>query len=209
MRGPRPKLEDPVGLFKRLMKFVLKDYWHLAIIVLICIVVTVLSSVQGTMFTRTLIDDYITPLIGRENPDFSGLIGAITRVAVFYAAGIVAAYTQARIMVLITQGMQRNIRDAMFIHMESLPISYFDTHSHGDIMSLYTNDIDTLRQMVSQSIPQLINSAITIVSVFISMVILSVPLTILTLVMVVVMLFVRAEGKFWSRNHSPSLSGVT
>ncbi len=193
MRGPRPKLEDPVGLFKRLMKFILKDYWYLAIIVLICIVVTVLSSVQGTMFTRTLIDDYITPLIGKENPDFSGLIGAITRVAFFYAAGIVAAYAQARIMVLITQGMQRNIRNAMFIHMESLPISYFDTHSHGDIMSLYTNDIDTLRQMVSQSIPQLINSAITIVSVFISMVILSVPLTILTLVMVVVMLFVSTK----------------
>ncbi len=193
MRGPRPKLEDPVGLFKRLMAFVLKDYWYLGIVVLICIVVTVLSSVQGTMFTRTLIDDYITPLIGKQNPDFSGLIGAITRVGIFYAAGIVAAYTQARIMVVITQGMMRNFRNAMFIHMESLPISYFDTHSHGDIMSLYTNDIDTLRMMVSQSIPQLINSAITIVSVFISMVILSVPLTILTLVMVVVMLFVSTK----------------
>ncbi len=193
MRGPRPKLDDPVGLLKRVMKFVLKDYWYFGIIVLVCIVVSVLANVQGTMFTRTLIDVYITPLIGQENPDFSGLVGAITRVAVFYAIGIIAAYTQARLMVLITQGMMRNLRNAMFIHMESLPISYFDTHSHGDIMSLYTNDIDTMRQMVSQSIPQLINSAITIVSVFISMVILSIPLTVITLVMVAVILFVSTK----------------
>lgn len=193
MRGPRPKLENPVGLLIRLMKFVLSDYWYLGIVVVACIVISVLANVQGTMFTRTLIDDYIVPLIGKENPDFSGLISAITRVAVFYACGIIAAYAQARIMVLITQGMMRNFRNEMFIHMESLPISYFDQHSHGDIMSMYTNDIDTLRQMVNQSIPQLINSAITIVSVLISMIILSVPLTILTLIMVAIMLFVSAR----------------
>ncbi len=192
-RGPRPKLQDPKGLFKRLMKFVLKDYWAAAVVVLICIVVSVLASVQGTMFTRTLIDEYIMPLVGQENPDFSGLVNAIIRVACFYAVGIIAAYAQARIMVVITQGMMRNFRDAMFTHMESLPIRYFDQHPHGDIMSLYTNDIDTLRQMISQSIPQLINSAITIVSVFISMVVLSVPLTVITMVMVAVMLF--ASGK--------------
>ncbi len=192
-RGPKPKLQNPMGLFKRLMKFVLKDYWAAAAIVLICIVVTVLASVQGTMFTKTLIDDYIAPLIGQQNPDFSGLVAAITRVACFYAVGVVAAYAQARIMVVITQGMMRNFRDAMFVHMESLPISYFDSHPHGDIMSLYTNDIDTLRQMISQSIPQLINSAITIASVFISMVMLSIPLTVITMVMVVIMLF--ATGK--------------
>lgn len=192
-RGVKPKLQDPMGLFKRLMKFVLKDYWAAAMVVLICIVVTVLASVQGTMFTRTLIDDYIMPLIGQENPDFSGLTAAITRVACFYGVGVVAAYAQARIMALITQGMMRNFRDAMFVHMESLPISYFDSHPHGDIMSLYTNDIDTLRQMLSQSIPQLINSAITIVSVFVSMVMLSIPLTAITLFMVAVMLLVSSK----------------
>lgn len=182
-----------MGLLKRLMKFVLKDYWAAAVIVLVCIVVTVLASVQGTMFTKTLIDDYIAPLIGQQNPDFSGLVAAITRVACFYGVGVAAAYVQARIMVVITQGMMRNFRDAMFVHMESLPISYFDSHPHGDIMSLYTNDIDTLRQMISQSIPQLINSAITIVSVFISMVMLSVPLTAITMIMVVIMLFASSK----------------
>lgn len=192
-RGVRPKLQDPVGLFQRLMKFVLKDYWAAAMVVLVCIVATVLASVQGTMFTKTLIDDYIMPLVGRQDPDFSGLAAAITRVACFYGAGVVAAYVQARIMALITQGMMRNFRDAMFVHMESLPISYFDKHPHGDIMSLYTNDIDTLRQMISQSIPQLLNSAITVVSVFVSMLTLSLPLTAITVFMVAVMLF--ASGK--------------
>ena len=192
-RGPRPKLENPVGLFKRLMKFVLKDYWAAGIVVVVCIVVSVLASVQGTMFTRTLIDDYIVPLIGQQEPDFSGLLAAITRVACFYGVGVAASYAQTRIMVVITQGMLRNFRDAMFVHMESLPIRYFDSHPHGDIMSLYTNDTDTLRQMVSQSIPQLINSAITIVSVLAGMVVLSIPLTVVTLVMVAVMMF--ASGK--------------
>lgn len=192
-RGPRPKLQDPIGTFKRLMKFVLKDYWAPAAVVLVCIVITVLASVQGTMFTRTLIDDYIMPLIGQENPDFSGLANAIFRVAGFYALGVVAAYVQARLMAVITQGMLRNFRDTMFVHMESLPIRYFDQHPHGDIMSLYTNDTDTLRQMISQSIPQLINSAIMIVSVFISMIMLSIPLTVITMVMVAVML--AASGK--------------
>lgn len=192
-RGPRPKLENPVGLFKRLMKFVLKDYWAAGIVVVVCIVISVLANVQGTMFTRTLIDDYIVPLLGQQEPDFSGLLDAITRVACFYGVGVAAAYAQTRIMVVITQGMLRNFRDAMFVHMESLPIRYFDSHPHGDIMSLYTNDTDTLRQMVSQSIPQLINSAITIVSVLAGMVVLSIPLTAVTLVMVAVMMF--ASGK--------------
>jgi ATP-binding cassette subfamily B protein len=175
------------------MKFVLKDYFAAAIVVLVCIVITVLASVQGTLFMQTLIDEYISPLIGNQSPDFSGLVHAITRVACFYAAGVIAAYVQARIMVLITQGMMRNFRDALFVHMESLPIRYFDQHPHGDIMSIYTNDIDTLRQMISQSIPQLINSAITIVSVLISMIVLSVPLTIVTLLMVALMLFTTSK----------------
>ncbi len=194
MRGrPRPKLEDPKGLFLRLMKFVLKDYALAGLVVVVCIVVTVFSSVQGTLFMQTLIDDYIAPLIGQQNPDFSGLLRAMGRVACFYAAGVAAAYTQARIMAVITQGMMRNFRDTLFVHMESLPIRYFDQHPHGDIMSIYTNDIDTLRQMISQSVPQLINSVITIVSVLISMIRLSLPLTGVTLLMVAVMLFTTGK----------------
>lgn len=188
MGRPGPKLENPGKIFVRLMKFVLKDYWAAGVAVIFCIVTTVLSSVQGTLFMQTLIDDYIAPLVGKQSPDFSGLLSAITRVAVIYALGVAASYIQARIMVVITQGMQRNFRDALFVHMESLPIGYFDRNSHGDIMSVYTNDIDTLRQMISQSVPQLINSAITIVSVLISMITLSLPLTGLTLIMVMVML---------------------
>ncbi len=194
MRGrPRPKLEDPKGLFIRLLKFVLKDYALAGIAVVVCIVVSVLASVQGTMFMQTLIDEYIEPMLGQKNPDFTGLLQAIARVAVFYGAGVLATYTQARIMVVITQGMLRNFRDALFVHMESLPLRYFDQHPHGDIMSIYTNDIDTLRQMVSQSIPQLINSVITIVSVLFSMIVLSIPLTAVTLVMVAVMLFTTTK----------------
>ncbi len=192
-RGVKPKLENPKGIFLRLMKFVLKDYAFAGIVVILCIVITVLSSVQGTLFMKNLIDDYITPLIGKQNPDFSGLIAAIVRVACFYAAGVAAAYLQSRIMVVITQGTMRNLRDRLFTHMESLPISYFDTHSHGDIMSIYTNDVDSLRQMISQSIPQLLNSSITIVSVFFSMVSLSIPLTVVTLLMVALMLFTTGK----------------
>ncbi len=192
-RGPRPKLKDPIGLFKRLMKFVLKDYAVAAVVVVICIFTTVFASVQGTLFTQTLIDDYIAPMIGQQSPDFSGLLQAILRVACFYGAGILASYTQQRVMVVITQGMQRNFRDALFTHMQSLPISYFDQNPHGQIMSVYTNDIDTLRQVISQSIPQMINSAITIISVFISMITLSIPLTFVTLAMVSLMLFTTSK----------------
>ena len=132
---------------------------------------------------QRLIDDYIMPMIGQETPDFGNLFREIVRVAGFYLVGVAATYAYNRIMVTITQGTLKNLRDDLFEHMEKLPIKYFDTHSHGDIMSIYTNDIDTLRQMISQSIPQLINSVITIVSVLIYMIILNIPLTVLTLVM--------------------------
>lgn len=158
------------------------------IIVVICIIVAAFASVQSSMFSKTLIDEYITPLLGVDNPDFGPLLKGLASIACVYLVGIVTSYVYNRIMVNITQGTLRNIREKMFKHMESLPIKYFDTHAHGDIMSMYTNDIDTLRQLISQSIPQLINSVITIVMVFISMVILSIPLTILTLVMVAVMM---------------------
>lgn len=188
MRGMKSEAKNPLQTFTRLMKYVLKNYGGLYGIVVVLIVVGVLANVQGTMFTKNLIDDYITPMLTAETPDFGPLASAIGRVAIFYAIGILSVYTYNRIMVNITQGTLEKLRDDLFSHMEKLPIKYFDTHAHGDIMSIYTNDIDTLRQMISQSIPQVLNSAITIVSVFISMIILSIPLTVVTLIMVTIML---------------------
>lgn len=192
--GPRPKIKNPGKLFMRLMSYVFKDYGIHMVLVVGCIILSVVASVQGTMFTKTLIDTYITPLIGQANPDYGPLAGAIRNVIVFYAVGVVAAFVQARLMIYVGQGTLRNLRIELFNHMESLPIKYFDTHARGDIMSIYTNDIDTLRQMISMSIPQLLNSAITIVSVFVSMLILSVPLTIVTLIMVALMIFLSAKA---------------
>ena len=188
-KGPRPKVENPGRLFMRLLAYIMKNYAVHCILVVICIFITVLASVQGTWFMQTLIDSYILPLIGQTDPDFSGLLHAIMRVAVFYLIGAIASYIYTRIMVNVSQGTLKNLRDDMFTHMEELPIRYFDTHYHGDIMSTYTNDIDTLRQMISQSMPQFLNSIITIVSVFVSMLLLNVPLTIVTLLMIGVTLF--------------------
>ena len=190
-RGPMggKKIENPGKVFKRLLNYVMKKYAVQYVLVLIFIVVGVLANVRGTLFLQTLIDDYITPMLTQTNPDFSGLLRAILQMAAIYLVGVISTYLQSRIMVTITQGTLRDLRNDMFEHMEKLPIKYFDTHSHGDIMSLYTNDIDTLRQMISQSIPQIISSSITIVSVFISMVVLSIPLTVVTLLMVALMLF--------------------
>lgn len=188
-KDPRPKVENPGKLFMRLLAYIMKNYAVHCILVVICIFITVLASVQGTWFMQTLIDGYILPLIGQADPDFSGLLHAIMRVAVFYLIGAIASYIYTRIMVNVSQGTLKNLRDDMFTHMEELPIRYFDTHYHGDIMSTYTNDIDTLRQMISQSMPQFLNSIITIVSVFVSMLLLNVPLTIVTLLMIGVTLF--------------------
>lgn len=192
-RGPKPKLKNPGKLLKRILGYTFKDYAVHWCIVLVCIGVTVFSSLQGTLFLRTLIDDYIVPLLGNANPDFGPLTQAIGRVACFYGLGVVAAFTQARLMIYITQGTMRNLRDDMFEKMEELPIKYFDTHAHGDIMSLYTNDIETIRQLISQSIPQFINSAISIVSTLVAMICLDLPLTVITLVMIAVMLYVSKE----------------
>ena len=206
-RGMKPQVKNPGKLFMRLMRYVFRKYkWHY-IAVIILIFVSVLANVQGTLFTQTLIDDYIMPMLKVDSPDFGPLGKAILRVAGFYLLGILASYTQNLIMTFVTQGCQRNLRNDLFEHMQKLPIKYFDTHSHGDIMSIYTNDIDTLRQMVSQSIPQIINSAVTIVSVFISMVVLSVPLTLVTLLMVTVMLFATKyaagnSGKYFVKQQA-------
>ncbi len=188
MKNGKSKVKNPGKIMGRVIKYVGKKYKIHCIFVLICIITSALANVQGTMFTKTLIDDYIMPMVTSKSNDYSGLLMAMARVAVFYLFGIVAAYVQAILMMYITQGTLRNLRNDLFAHMESLPIRYFDQNAHGDIMSIYTNDIDTLRQMISQSIPQCISSVITIVSVFISMIILNVPLTLLTLVMVAIMI---------------------
>ena len=171
------------------MKYVLKDYKFHCISVVVLIVVSVLCNVQGTMFMKNLIDEYITPFLLSDNPNFTPLAHAIARVAAFYALGVLATFGYNRLMVNVTQGTLRNLRNDLFSHMEKLPVKYFDTHAHGDIMSVYTNDIDTLRQMISQSMPQLLNSGITIISVFVSMLILSIPLTVVTMIMVGIMVF--------------------
>nr|WP_302417943.1 ABC transporter ATP-binding protein [uncultured Romboutsia sp.] len=192
-QNKRPKGQNPSKTLKRLMGIILKNYTPHCIVVLLCIFGSAFVSVKGTLFMQTLIDDYILPLMSQSNPDFRPLGMAIMKLALFFIAGALMTYTYNRIMVNVSQGTMKKIRIDVFTHMESLPIKYFDTHAHGDIMSIYTNDIDTLRQMISQSIPQLVNSAATIVSVLISMIILNIPLTILTLIMVAIM--VLTTGK--------------
>ena len=189
--GPKPEFKPDV--LKRVLKYVFKDYGIHFIIVIICIIITAFSTLNGMLFMQSLIDDYIVPMTKTENPDFAPLAKAVIKLAAFYAVGIISSYTYNRIMVNVTQGTLRNIRNDIFTHMESLPVKYFDTHAHGDIMSVYTNDVDTLRQLVSQSIPQGINSLITIVTSFVSMIMLDVPLTILTLLMIGVMLAVSGK----------------
>ena len=194
MGGPRPKVENPGKLLKRIMDEVFRHYLPHCILVLVCIVVSALANVQASLFLKTLMDDYIVPMTQQQDPDFAPLAAALLRVGIIYVIGILAAWGNARIMVNVTQGTLRNLRTQLFTHMESLPIKYFDQHPHGDIMSVYTNDVDTLRQMLSQSIPQLVSSAITIVSVFFSMCMLSWQLTIVTMLMVALMMFLM-EGQ--------------
>lgn len=184
--GPKPKIKNPGKLFARLMGFIFKKYLPACIIVVICIFVSVLANVQGTMFTKNLIDDYIVPLLKTGSPDYGPLLAAMGKVAVFYGIGVISTFAYSKIMIYVSQGTIKNLRVELFSHMQDLPIRYFDSHAHGDIMSIYTNDIDTLRQLISQSLPQILNSAITVVSVFVSMVILNIPLTVLTIVMVIV-----------------------
>ena len=186
-QNKRPKGQNPSKTL------ILKNYTPHCIVVLLCIFGSAFVSVKGTLFMQTLIDDYILPLMSQSNPDFRPLGMAIMKLALFFIAGALMTYTYNRIMVNVSQGTMKKIRIDVFTHMESLPIKYFDTHAHGDIMSIYTNDIDTLRQMISQSIPQLVNSAATIVSVLISMIILNIPLTILTLIMVAIMVFTTGK----------------
>ncbi len=185
-KGPGAK--NPGKTFMRILREILSRYALHYLLVIVCIVVSAVASVRGTLFTQTLIDDYILPMTGQENPDFGPLAGAIAGVACFYALGTFASWLQNYLMIFISQGTLKNVRIKLFARMERLPVRYFDTHAHGDIMSVYTNDVDTLRQMISQSLTHLISSVVTIASVLISMIILNVPLTLLTLAMVAVML---------------------
>lgn len=205
-RGQKSSVENPGRVMKRLLGYIYKYYGFQMICVLLCILISVLANLRGTMFMKTLIDDYIEPLVKTQSNDFSGLLHAILTMAVIYGVGIIATYSYNRIMVNVTQGTLLRLREELFNHMQTLPIRYFDTNSRGDIMSIYTNDIDTLRQMVSQSIPQLFNSFIMIVGTLISMIVLSVPLTIVTVVMVLLMLFVtvriaKLSGKYFQEQQ--------
>ena len=177
----------------RVLGYMLKKYWLAFIIVVLCIIGASLATLQGTLFMQSLYDDYISPLLLSETPDFSGLSAALFRVGTIYVVGILCAYAYNRIMVNVGQGTMRNLRIELFHHMESLPIKYFDTHAHGDIMSIYTNDVDTLRQLISQSIPQVVNSLVSVITTFASMFLLNIPLTLLTLLMIGVMLFVTSK----------------
>lgn len=203
-----PKTEQKMSvILKRLMSVVLKEYKIHLLIVAICILGSSLASVRGTLFIQTLVDDYITPLLGVENPDFSGLISALMSVAMVYLIGVICSFTYNRLMIYVSQGTMRTLRLNLFNHMESLPINYFDTHAHGDIMSVYTNDIDTLRQLIAQSLPQLLNSTITLVSTLTSMIILSFPLTLVACCMVVVIInaakFISGKsGKYFVKRQS-------
>lgn len=191
--GPRLSARETLHIIKRILFEMIRNYKFSFFLVIVCIIGSALATLRGTLFMRELIDNYITPLLRAESPDFSQLGVALISLAATYAIGILCAYGYNRIMVNISQGTLKRFRIELFTHMESLPIRYFDTHAHGDIMSVYTNDVDTLRQLISQSVPQVINSFVTIMTTLVSMIALDIPLTLLTLLMVGIMLFVSAK----------------
>ena len=198
--------KNPGKTLMRLLSYVWNYYKVKCVFVAIGIAVSSLAAVAGNLFIKNLIDDYIMPFLSENSPSFAPLIRALLIMAGIYYIGTFATFLYARLMVNVTQGTLKRIRDDMFTHMECLPIKYFDTHAHGDIMSCYTNDTDTLRQMISQSIPQMLSSVITIVSTFISMIVLSIPLTLLIIVMVAVMVGVvrkigSQSGKYFIRQQ--------
>lgn len=202
----RPKPKNQGKVIKRLLSYMDTPNRIRMAVVLVCILVSALAGVMGSMFLETLIDDYITPLLASDAPVFTGLLRALGTMALVYLAGIVTTFTYNWLMVNVSQGILKDIRDDLFSHMQRLPIKYFDTHTHGDIMSRYTNDTDTLRMLISQSIPQLFNTVITIVSVFVAMITTSIPLTVLVLAIVAFMLFLTGKiggmsGKYFMRQQ--------
>lgn len=213
MRGPGPrgpknggKSADPKKSLGKVLRYVMEKYKAACVIVVIGIIISALGILTMTLFMQTLIDQYIMPLMGQADPDFTPLANRLIKLGVVLAAGIISTYAYNRIMVTVSKGTMKRLRVQLFSHMESLPIKYFDTHAHGDIMSVYTNDVDTLRQLISQSIPQTINSVISLVSTLISMIVLDIPLTLVSLLMVGVMMFVTSKmsnlsGKYFMQQQ--------
>ncbi len=191
--GPKPKLKNPKETFTRLISYCFSKYKLQMVIVIICIILSVLASLFGNMFLQTLFDKYMTPLEKGEMKGYAKLVKALIFMGCIYLVGVCSSFCYNKIMVYVTQGTLKKLRSDLFTKMEKLPIKYFDTHAHGDIMSVYTNDVDTLRQMISQSMPQLINSSITVIGTVICMIILSIPLTLINLLMVGVTLFTSAK----------------
>ncbi len=207
-RGARgtAKVENPGKTLRRVLHYMGSGYKFSLVAVVFCIILSALAQVYGVLFMRDLVDDYIVPLIGQSHADFGPLAAALGRLAIVFVVGILSAYGYNRIMVNVSEGTMKRLRTEVFSHMESLPIRYFDQHSHGDIMSVYTNDIDTLRQLFSQSIPQLINSTITVIMTLVSMFILDLPLTFVSIFMVIVMLVVianlgKVSGKYFTKQQ--------
>lgn len=193
------------GTIKRLLSY-MGDYKLQIVIVVICILLSAVASAASSLFIQTLIDDYITPLLGNSNPVFTGLLKMIFVMAVVFLIGVLSSLFYNRLMVVVAQGTLKKIRDKMFDHMQTLPIKYFDTHTHGDVMSHYTNDTDTLRQMISQSLPQLFSSVVSILAVFVSMLYLSVGLTVLVVLFVFVLMrvirwLVGKSGSFFMQQQ--------
>ena len=209
MPGMRQHNQMPIGetqgkkrdILLRLIKLVLKHYKFSLLTVAVCIIITAVTTLASTLFTRTLIDDYIVPLTQTAHPDFAPLAHTLYKLAAVLVVGVICSYAHNRLMINVTQGTMLRLRTDMFQHMERLPISYFDTHSHGEVMSTYTNDVDTLRQMINQSMPQALNSLITISITIASMVVLSVPLTLVSLVMALIMAWTTTGLGKRSRRH--------
>lgn len=198
--------KDSLKTLKRLLTYVFMEYKFLFFLVLLTIIISSLANVIGTLFLRNLIDDYITPLLKKTNPDFGPLLKMIVTMGAIYYVGVLSTYVYSRIMISISQGSLKKIRDTMFEHMEGMSVSFFDTHSHGELMSLYTNDTDTLRQMISQAIPQLMSAIITVVSIFFSMIYLSVPLAVIEVLIIILMVKVtkaigEKSGKYFGQQQ--------
>lgn len=192
MSQPKKEVNKQATL-KRVLAYVIKNYKWRFMAVFVLILIAALCMVRFSLFMQTLIDSYVTPLLAAKNPDFSSLAHAIFQLIIIGIIGVASTYTYNRLMVNVGQGTMRRIRIDLFTHMESLPIKYFDTHAHGDIMSIYTNDVDTLRQLIGQSIPQVVNSSFSILTTFVSMLVLNVPLSALSVFMVIVLLYVARK----------------
>ena len=200
------RVNTATKLISRVIRYMLHYYKYPFILVIVCILITAIATVVGATFPQTLVDDYITPMLQNGTDDFSGLASDLIRLACIMGVGVITAFSYNRIMVNVSQGTMRHLRDDLFRRMESLPIKYFDTHAHGDIMSVYTNDVDTLRQLLSQSIPQIINSVITMAATLITMIILNPALTVISILTAVAMLFVtsnfsKLSGKYYIRQQ--------